>query len=153
MPDPADLGLRAATAAIATVELSAAELVDACLARAEAPATLGAFALLDADGARREAVERDHAPGAGGQPLHGAPVGIKDIAGVTRLCGPVNSAGLAAVSVFAGLDAAGLPLGAQFVARDEATALAAAVAHEALAGEPPRPPLLAGANQRSGESP
>ncbi|HYM58905.1 MAG TPA: hypothetical protein VES79_13165 [Solirubrobacteraceae bacterium] len=54
------------------------------------------------------------------------------------------------------VDAAGVPLGAQFVARDEATALAAAVAHEALAGEPPRPPQLAGAveaHQRSGESP
>jgi Asp-tRNA(Asn)/Glu-tRNA(Gln) amidotransferase A subunit family amidase len=72
---------------------------------------------------------------------------------LTRLCGPINAAGLAAVSVCAGLDAAGLPLGAQFVARDEATALAAAVAHEALAGEPPRPPLLAGAHQRSGERP
>jgi aspartyl-tRNA(Asn)/glutamyl-tRNA(Gln) amidotransferase subunit A len=72
---------------------------------------------------------------------------------LTRLCGPINAASLAAVSVFAGLDAAGLPLGAQFVARDEATALAAAVAHEALAGEPPRPPLLAGAHQRSGERP
>lgn len=71
---------------------------------------------------------------------------------LTRLCAPVNAAGLTAVSVFAGLDAAGLPLGAQFVARDEATALAAAVAHEALAGEPPRPPLLASTHQLSGQS-
>jgi aspartyl-tRNA(Asn)/glutamyl-tRNA(Gln) amidotransferase subunit A len=63
----------------------------------------------------------------------------------TRLCGPVNVSGLAAVSVFGGLDAAGLPLGVQFVARDEATALGAAVAYEAAAGSPPRPPVLAGA--------
>ncbi len=83
LPDPADLGLRAATAAIALGRLSAAELTDACLARAEATATLGAFALLDADGARRQASERDHA--AGGQPLHGAPVGVKDIIDVAGL--------------------------------------------------------------------
>ena len=61
-------------------------------------------------------------------------------ANMTRLCGPVNIAGLAAVSIFGGLDADGLPLGVQVVARDEVTALAAAAAHEALAGPPPRPP-------------
>jgi aspartyl-tRNA(Asn)/glutamyl-tRNA(Gln) amidotransferase subunit A len=73
---------------------------------------------------------------------------------LTRLCGPVNIAGLAAVSVFGGLDLAGLPLGVQIVARDEVTALAAAAAHEELAGPPPRPPSLAGAaaaDQRPGE--
>jgi aspartyl-tRNA(Asn)/glutamyl-tRNA(Gln) amidotransferase subunit A len=63
---------------------------------------------------------------------------------LTRLCGPVNIAGLAAVSVFGGLDADGLPLGVQMVGRDERTVLAAAMAYEAGAA-PPRPPLLTGA--------
>ena len=60
---------------------------------------------------------------------------------LTRLCGPVNVAGLAAVSVFGGLDPSGLPLGVQLVAADEATALGAAVALERLTGRAPRPPL------------
>jgi aspartyl-tRNA(Asn)/glutamyl-tRNA(Gln) amidotransferase subunit A len=64
---------------------------------------------------------------------------------LTRLCGPVNMAGLAAVSVFAGLDGDGLPLGVQVVARDEATALGAAQAWEQVAGEAPRAPALPGA--------
>jgi aspartyl-tRNA(Asn)/glutamyl-tRNA(Gln) amidotransferase subunit A len=58
---------------------------------------------------------------------------------LTRLCGPVNAAGLAALSVWGGRDAAGLPLGVQLVARDERTALAAALAAAGLAGEAPRP--------------
>jgi len=60
---------------------------------------------------------------------------------LTRLCGPVNAAGLAAVSVFGGLDPDSLPLGVQLVARDEPTALAAAAAYEARAAPAPRPPL------------
>ena len=74
---------------------------------------------------------------------------------LTRLCGPVNAAGLAAVSVFGGLDAAGLPLGVQILARDEATALGAAAACERLAGPPPRPPLrtVAGAGAVAGRHP
>lgn len=65
------------------------------------------------------------------------------LAGVlTRLCGPVNAAGLAAVSVPCGL-AGGLPVGLQLVARDEADALAAARMYEAVAGgAPARPAAL-----------
>jgi aspartyl-tRNA(Asn)/glutamyl-tRNA(Gln) amidotransferase subunit A len=70
---------------------------------------------------------------------------------LTRFCGPVNIAGLAAVSVFGGLDADGLPLGVQLVARDEATALAAAVAYEASTCAPPRPPLAATDHERPRE--
>jgi aspartyl-tRNA(Asn)/glutamyl-tRNA(Gln) amidotransferase subunit A len=73
---------------------------------------------------------------------------------LTRLCGPVNVAGLAAVSVFGGLDADGLPLGVQFVAHDEPAALVAAAGYEARAGAAPRPPLVVGAaagNDRAGE--
>jgi aspartyl-tRNA(Asn)/glutamyl-tRNA(Gln) amidotransferase subunit A len=66
-------------------------------------------------------------------------------ADMTRLNGPVNIAGLAAVSIFGGFDRAGVPLGVQVVARDEVTALAAAAAYEVTAGPAPRPPLIAGA--------
>jgi Asp-tRNA(Asn)/Glu-tRNA(Gln) amidotransferase A subunit family amidase len=69
---------------------------------------------------------------------------------LTRLCGPVNMAGLAAVSVFAGLDGDGLPLGVQVVAGDEATALGAAQAWESVAGERPRPPALEQEGRRPG---
>jgi aspartyl-tRNA(Asn)/glutamyl-tRNA(Gln) amidotransferase subunit A len=54
------------------------------------------------------------------------------LAGVlTRLCGPVNAAGLAAVSVPCGAGAHGLPVGLHLVARSEATALGAALAYGA----------------------
>lgn len=69
---------------------------------------------------------------------------------LTRLCGPVNVAGLAAVTVFGGLDGHGLPLGVQVVARDEVTALGAAVALERAAGPAPAPPLLAAATLAEG---
>jgi aspartyl-tRNA(Asn)/glutamyl-tRNA(Gln) amidotransferase subunit A len=64
------------------------------------------------------------------------------LAGVlTRLCGPVNAAGLAAVSVPCGLTPEGLPVGLQLVACDERGALAAARAYEGLGdGLPLRPP-------------
>jgi aspartyl-tRNA(Asn)/glutamyl-tRNA(Gln) amidotransferase subunit A len=102
------------------------------------PTTPGAAPLRDpAGGDSPERRERRHA------------------AELTRLCGPVNAAGLAAVSVFGGLDAAGLPLGVQIVARDEATALGAVVACEGLAGPPPRPLLhtVAGAAALAGHHP
>jgi aspartyl-tRNA(Asn)/glutamyl-tRNA(Gln) amidotransferase subunit A len=78
----------------------------------------------------------------------GEPPAIEDrrhAATLTRLCGPVNVAGLAAVSVPAALDRSGLPLGVQIVARDERTALRAALVLEAQTGPPPRPPLAAAA--------
>jgi aspartyl-tRNA(Asn)/glutamyl-tRNA(Gln) amidotransferase subunit A len=68
----------------------------------------------------------------------------------TRLCGPFNAAGLAAVSAPLGRDADGLPLGVQFVARDEVTALAAAAAAEALAGAPAPPAVAIGAAVNEG---
>lgn len=59
-----------------------------------------------------------------------AGVARRDDALLTRLCGPANAANVAAVSVPCGLTAAGLPLGLQFVALREETALAAAAAHQ-----------------------
>jgi aspartyl-tRNA(Asn)/glutamyl-tRNA(Gln) amidotransferase subunit A len=97
LPDPADLTLRAAAAALAAGELSSAELTSACLERAAATEDLGAFAALDARGAMAEAQERDRARSRGEcpRPLHGVPVGIKDLADVA---GMPTRAGAAATS-------------------------------------------------------
>ncbi|MDX6724561.1 MAG: hypothetical protein QOD73_2965, partial [Solirubrobacteraceae bacterium] len=55
MPEPADLSLREAAAALAAGDLTASELTDACLARAAATEDLGAFADVRPDEARRDA--------------------------------------------------------------------------------------------------
>lgn len=68
--------------AIAAGERSASEVMEACLARYEAlEPTLRAFSWLDADRARRLAREADARAAAGAPlgPLHGVPVGVKDI--------------------------------------------------------------------------
>jgi aspartyl-tRNA(Asn)/glutamyl-tRNA(Gln) amidotransferase subunit A len=63
---------------------------------------------------------------------------------LTRLCGPVNACDLAAVAVPCAPSPEGLPLGVQFVAADEPTALAAALAYqEATDFHERRPPLVA----------
>jgi aspartyl-tRNA(Asn)/glutamyl-tRNA(Gln) amidotransferase subunit A len=49
---------------------------------------------------------------------------------LTRVCGPVNWCGLAAVSVPCGMTNAGLPIGMQIIAPDEATALSVAAVYE-----------------------
>jgi amidase len=51
---------------------------------------------------------------------------LRAIGQMTRLCGPVNSSGLVAVSVPFGHDAAGLPIGVQLVAATEGLVLAGA---------------------------
>ena len=53
--DPLELSLVAAADALRRGELDVVELTEACLARAEATSSLGAFALLDHEGARRQA--------------------------------------------------------------------------------------------------
>jgi Asp-tRNA(Asn)/Glu-tRNA(Gln) amidotransferase A subunit family amidase len=76
------LGVREAAAQIREGTISPLDLVDACLERIDAlDASLRAWAYVDAAGARAVArerlaeVERGHLRG----PLHGVPVGIKDI--------------------------------------------------------------------------
>ncbi|HVR89049.1 MAG TPA: amidase [Candidatus Limnocylindria bacterium] len=67
-----------AAEAIRRRELSSRELIQACLARYEATESrLHAFTWLDPDRALRLADDRDRADGSG--PLHGVPIGIKDI--------------------------------------------------------------------------
>jgi Asp-tRNA(Asn)/Glu-tRNA(Gln) amidotransferase A subunit family amidase len=75
---PVDLSATQAAAAIAAGELDSTTLVRACLDRiAERDDVVGAWQLLDAEGALRSARDRD-ATGPSG-PLHGVPVAIKDL--------------------------------------------------------------------------
>jgi len=61
---------------------------------------------------------------------------------LTRPCLPASMCGLASVAAPCGLSGDGLPLGVQFIARDEATALAAAARYQELTGfHALRPPL------------
>jgi Asp-tRNA(Asn)/Glu-tRNA(Gln) amidotransferase A subunit family amidase len=63
---------------IAAGRISSEALVRDCLARIDArEATVRAWAFLDAEGALRQARERDRNPARG--PLHGVPIGVKDI--------------------------------------------------------------------------
>jgi Asp-tRNA(Asn)/Glu-tRNA(Gln) amidotransferase A subunit family amidase len=77
-----DLGVGEAAARIRRGEVSALALVEACLARVdELDPALQAWAHVDGAGARVAARERDAEARAGRSrgPLHGVPVGIKDI--------------------------------------------------------------------------
>lgn len=78
-PSLADLSLREAVARLRAGDVAAAELLEACLARADATRDLGAFVALDPEGARRRAREPQPAP------LHGVPVAIKDLVDVEGL--------------------------------------------------------------------
>ncbi|MGH6662369.1 MAG: amidase family protein, partial [Rhodospirillales bacterium] len=80
--DLAALGAARARAAIAAGEISAEDLTRACLDRIAArEAQVGAWAHLDRDLALAQARRLDKARKAGARlgPLHGLPVGIKDI--------------------------------------------------------------------------
>jgi aspartyl-tRNA(Asn)/glutamyl-tRNA(Gln) amidotransferase subunit A len=63
---------------------------------------------------------------------------------LTRLCGPVNVCRLAALSIPCGFDAAGLPIGLQLVARDEATLLSAGALYQSMTDWHERRPSLGG---------
>jgi Asp-tRNA(Asn)/Glu-tRNA(Gln) amidotransferase A subunit family amidase len=91
--DPATLTATVAAARIAERALSPVTLVEACLAGIAArEAKVRAWAYVDAAGARATAAERETEARAGRRrgPLHGVPVGIKDIfhvASITTTCG------------------------------------------------------------------
>jgi Asp-tRNA(Asn)/Glu-tRNA(Gln) amidotransferase A subunit family amidase len=77
-----DLGVQAAAEAIRRAECSSVALVEACLARLRVREPgVQAWAHVDADGALAAARERDAEARAGRLrgPLHGVPIGIKDI--------------------------------------------------------------------------
>jgi len=80
--DPVSLGARQAAEAIRAGHMGPVELVEACLARIRAlDGELAAWAYVDADGALAVARERESEARAGrwSGPLHGVPVGVKDI--------------------------------------------------------------------------
>jgi aspartyl-tRNA(Asn)/glutamyl-tRNA(Gln) amidotransferase subunit A len=91
--DPLSLTATVAAARIADGTRSPVALLEACLARiAEMDASVRAWAHVDDAGARATAREREAEARAGRRrgPLHGVPVGIKDIfhvAGMTTTCG------------------------------------------------------------------
>ena len=94
----ADLTVAELARRVAEEEVSAVEVVEACLARiGERDPALNAFSVVLADQARAEAAARDQAlaEGATPGPLHGVPVAIKeeiDVAGcVTTFGGRANS--------------------------------------------------------------
>ena len=73
-----ELGAAEAARRIAAGDLSLAALVAACLERiAECEETVRAWAHLDPAAALAQARERDAQPPAG--PLHGVPIGVKDV--------------------------------------------------------------------------
>jgi Asp-tRNA(Asn)/Glu-tRNA(Gln) amidotransferase A subunit family amidase len=78
MNAPNHLTASEAANAIAQGELTSQALVEACLARIEArEAQVGAWTYLDAEAALAQARDCDRGPVRG--PLHGVPIGIKDI--------------------------------------------------------------------------
>jgi len=91
--DPASLTAAHAASLIARGALSAEALLDACLRRiAKSDGSVRAWVYVDEPGARGAARERDAETRAGRPrgPLHGVPVGIKDmfhVAGMTTTCG------------------------------------------------------------------
>ena len=85
MNDPADLTAVAAARAIASGSLTQAALLEACLARIAArEPTVQAMAFLDPDQARRARP----LPG----PLHGLPIGVKDVIDTADMPSEYNSA-------------------------------------------------------------
>lgn len=72
--------------------------------------------------------------------LRGVDDELRAIGHLTRLCAPVNSSGLVAVSLPWGVDPDGRPVAVQVVARSEALALAAATRLSAHAADLPSPP-------------
>lgn len=80
--DLADLGAARLTLMINGGEITSSELIEACLSRIDAREDeVRAWTHLDRDFARKQAAERDEIRAAGEAcgPLHGIPVGIKDI--------------------------------------------------------------------------
>ncbi len=101
--DPAYLGIAEASSLIRERKLSPLDLTDACLARIEAlEGDLNAFITVTADEARKSARElgEEIAAGRNRGPLHGIPVGLKDIfdvAGVrTTAASPILADSVAA---------------------------------------------------------
>ncbi|WP_233152727.1 amidase [Mycobacterium sp. NS-7484] len=99
MTQPCDLEIHAIAELIHSGDLLPSQLLESCLDRIDArePA-VGAWEVLDVEGARVQAKGLDDRPPAG--PLHGVPVGVKDIidvAGLPTRCGSPVRGGAPAV--------------------------------------------------------
>jgi aspartyl-tRNA(Asn)/glutamyl-tRNA(Gln) amidotransferase subunit A len=97
--DPADLDLRTAAELIASGELSALEITSACIARAEKlEPEIKAFVTFDPEGALAQARSLSNEVSRSGVrgPLHGIPVGIKDLIDVAGMPTTAGSRILAA---------------------------------------------------------
>jgi Asp-tRNA(Asn)/Glu-tRNA(Gln) amidotransferase A subunit family amidase len=137
MTEFTDLGVGAAAEAIGYGEITSSELIDACLARiAATDDALQAWVTVDAEGAAAAARERDIDVQAGRPlgPLHGVPIGIKDIidvAGMTTTAGaaafahtqPQRDATLVARLRAAGAVILGKTVATQFAYKDPAPTL------------------------------
>ena len=97
MPDLPENSLRATVTRLIAGQVSAAELVDAALAAADAAQAPGAVVTLDAERAR------DAVQGSVSGPLHGVPVLVKDIIDVAGL--PTRAGSAATDSAAAATDA------------------------------------------------
>ncbi|HEX3562782.1 MAG TPA: amidase [Solirubrobacterales bacterium] len=90
--DPADLGVAEAVSALGAGELSSLELVEACLRRIDRrdgthshdgdPASINAWVRVYEEDAIAAAKRADEIPAGERPPLHGIPVGLKDVYGV-----------------------------------------------------------------------
>ena len=88
MTEPCDLSAVDARARIGRKQLSPVELLESCIARIEAvDAAVNAMVARDYEGARRTARNAEAAVMAGDDlpPLHGLPVGVKDLSSTARL--------------------------------------------------------------------
>jgi Asp-tRNA(Asn)/Glu-tRNA(Gln) amidotransferase A subunit family amidase len=89
MNEPFKLGIRAAAGQIGNGDLRPSDLLESCLERIHAREPfVRAWEVLDVEGARIQAKDRDNRSPV--SPLHGLPVGIKDIidvAGLPTRCG------------------------------------------------------------------
>ena len=78
LTEPTRMSLTEAVAAVRAKTVTAAELLEACLARIEeTDPAVGAFASVQADAARAQAARLDRSDPLG--PLHGVPVALKDL--------------------------------------------------------------------------
>ena len=93
--DPARLGAVEAASAIAAGTLGIEEFLDALMARIDArDGEISAWACLDAEGAWSQARELDRHAATG--PLHGVPVGVKDVIDVQGIPSAYGSPAFAA---------------------------------------------------------
>jgi Asp-tRNA(Asn)/Glu-tRNA(Gln) amidotransferase A subunit family amidase len=134
MTELTDLGVVDTVEAIRRGDTTARELVDACLDRiAATDLAIQAWVAIDADAARAEASARDEGlhDGRPPGPLHGVPMGIKDIidvAGITTTAGapafahrrPTRDATLVARLRTAGAVIVGKTVATQFAFKDPA---------------------------------